>query len=79
MMKLLKKAARPRATPMASLSSAHDLDHSSPAGLRQVISELEMAIAEHEATNAFLRDLLTERWFQTEVDHLQDAHALERL
>ena len=79
MITLLKRLARQPGEPMEPLSSRRGLDESSSADLRQVIDELERAIAEHEATNAFLRDLLTERWFETEANQLQDSHALERL
>ena len=79
MIRLWKKFARRPGVPMDLLPSGQDLDNSSPAELRQVIYELEAALAEHEATNAFLRDLLTQRWFETEGDHVRDSLALQRL
>lgn len=79
MSKLWKKIARRPQTAVALEPEAQDPDDSSPDELRRVIGELERAIAEHEATNAFLRDLLTERWFQDPADHRHDPRPLERL
>lgn len=63
MIRMWKKLARRRGRAANTLAGRQDVDENSPADLRRVIGELEDAIAEHEATNAFLRDLLTERWF----------------
>ena len=68
MVRLWKKIARRRRTVAGSAPALRlDLDDSSPADLRRVIDELETAIAEREATNAFLRELLTERWFAADA------------
>ena len=78
MIRMWKKFVR-RTPVIEPLPNLQDLDNSSPADLRQVINELEAAIAEHEATNAFLRDLLTERWFETSGDRVDEPRTLQRL
>ena len=61
------KKIRFRKQPAFTLAGAHEAD-ASETDLRKVISDLELAIAEHEQTNAFLRDLLTEKWFDVPTE-----------
>ena len=68
MTRMWNKLARRRGRAANTLAGRQDVDENSPADLRRVIRELEDAIAEHEATKAFLRDLLTERWFAAGKD-----------
>lgn len=81
MSKLWKKSLRRPQAAATTLPTATspDPDEGSPDELRRVIDELERALAEQEATNAFLRDLLTERWFDSEADRHGDTRELERL
>jgi hypothetical protein len=61
------KKIRFRKQPAFTLAAPHEAGDSE-ADLRKVISDLELAIAEHERTNAFLRDLLTEKWFDVPAE-----------
>ena len=65
--------------PVAAVGNFGDLDNHSPADLRKVIDELERQMAEQEATNAFLRELLTERWFASDGSPREEAGPLARL
>ena len=72
MLRLLKKLAPAPSVSFADRPAETDFANSSADELRDVINDLETVIAEHEATNAFLRDLLAQRWFEEPVDEFDE-------